>query len=216
MHRVRWVNLTELNLRSCDDAIALNANEGEFSGPIEDVSISNVNVGGASALSIRSTNQRIDRIVVNGLTGQSSDRVLVITPFGEDGRGNGDVREVSISNVNVDTTKATNGDPGVGVAGLSLNGNIKSLSLKNFTIRPNDNRPIVWVRNNANIENLDIDLSIDDPSVQSIPIRVDGGTVQRLNAEIKWKGRDLGKIPISILNGGKVIRQNWTPLGTSP
>lgn len=213
----QYATLNNLILQGCDDLVAFNTNDGaDFTGAITDVAVSNVVGSGHSGLSIRSKDQIVDRISVSNYSGTFNDRFAVISAAGETGTGNGDYRGITISNVTALMATPSNGDASVSVSVFSVNAVAQNISLKNITVNPFDTRPVVLVSSNSNIVNLNVDLDIYDPSAQSTPIKVDGGTVARLNANVNWKGRDGATNPLSVVNSGTVTQQNWVQLGTSP
>ncbi|WP_161815302.1 hypothetical protein [Steroidobacter agaridevorans] len=246
---IQYLTIDGLMLRTLDDGLSLTADDASAAkadamgpyvgfGPITDVTVNNVLFMGVShAVRLLSATSRMDRIVISNLSGTVRERMVVISPFINRGRGN--FGSVIISNVAVDLLNAfprsqayalANKDISPeAVAGtarwdwsaeppdlgeetdlplFSLNGQIENLQLRQVVTKGVSGRPIIRVGKNAKIASFTLDLSIHDPTLQAMPVRL-LGEVERLNLLLDWRGSQ----PISCM-GGKiaVLRQLDVPL----
>ena len=242
---IRYLSINGLKLRTGDDALAFNANDmgredmtvsndmGPYvgQGPITDVSVTNVALLNA-ALGIRllSLNQRVDRILIDNVTGTTRGRMAVLghfvtpTPTGNFG-------SVMFNNVSVDAIKMPSVEETVKVllptadmeklkrehaedwdgVLFALNSPIESLSLQHIMTNIVDGRPIIWVGGNSRIVRMSVDLSANDPGLQAVPLKLErGGRIEWLSFSLDWKGDalDSGKNPI-LYNGGVVNQLHW-------
>jgi hypothetical protein len=114
-------NITCVN--PSDDGFAMNADDGAayqsdffpypFGGPITDITLRNLRItGGQQGLRFLSTSQRIDRIIVDGVSGDTKYEWAIVTRFVNPSTGNeqtgtlgpGNIGSISISNVDVNIT----------------------------------------------------------------------------------------------------------------
>jgi hypothetical protein len=242
---IQYLTIDNVRLRTWDDAIALNANDGPADdmrvnndmgpyvgqGPITDVTISNVIFKDAHhGLRMLSINQRVDRIVVQNVTGTIRGRMVVMSTFGAPAEGN--FGSIAFSNVNVTlgkyppwreifpdqrdaidkferapvAEKRTMEDPGEeGELPLfSLNARIEQLSLRNVITRVSDrDRPVIRVGANAAIDRMEVDLGVYDPGAVAIPLKLIG-QIKHLDFALDWPGRQ----PIDY-HGGAIGQLNW-------
>lgn len=236
---IQYLTIDGAKLNTWDDGIALNANDwgsvdditvdnrmGPFvgQGPITDVTISNVILMNSHhGIRLLSSDQRIDRILIQNVTGSIRERMAVLSHFTSPSRGN--FGSVVFSNVNVqclphpDWTTLYPDKPAQGFRHqsydiaeegelplFSLNGSIESLTLDNVTLKAIDNRPLIRIGRDASIQLLDLDLIIQDPDHLAVPIRL-LGKVDRLRASLEWQGAT----PIQY-RGGTVQRLRWQQL----
>ena len=112
---IRYVTIDNLELRTGDDALALNANDGGSDditvnnymgpyvgqGPITDVTASNIIlIDALFGVRLLSSNQRIDRIVISDVTGTVQMRMAILGHF-INHTHTGDIGSVMFNNVNV-------------------------------------------------------------------------------------------------------------------
>lgn len=112
---IQYLTIDGAKLRTWDDGIALNANDygldditlgnemGPYvgQGPITDVSITNVMfMNSHRGIRMLSSNQRIDRVSVQNVTGTNRERFIAISHLSSPSRGN--FGSITFSNVNVE------------------------------------------------------------------------------------------------------------------
>ena len=112
---IQYLSAQGLRLRTIDDALALNANDGSFDdatvtnemgpylgqGPITDVNIRDVLFTDShEGVRLLSRNQRIDRISMEGLNGTVRERVVLLSHFMTT-QTTGDYGTLSFSNISV-------------------------------------------------------------------------------------------------------------------
>src|SRR5439155_11543500 len=88
---------------------------------------------------------------------------------------------------------------------------IESVSLKGIMTSAIDGRSLIRVGRDAAIRSLSVDMDVNDPSLQAIPLNlIKGGRVQRLNFALNWNARevDIAKNPIQH-NGGTIEQLHW-------
>jgi hypothetical protein len=228
-------------LHTGDDAIALNANDagkddltvhnemGPYvgQGPITDVVITNI-VLDEPAYGIRmlSTNQRIDRIVIQNVTGTMDNRAVLISHWIPPSH-TGNVGSVLISNLNLKPFHlppprelfARYHPSDADIAGFeqedypvfSLNAAIESLILQRVVIDVSDDRRLISVGREGAIQNLSADFSVRDPELQAAPLWLEAGArIERLSWALDWQGKvaDVGKPPI-LYQGGTIQDLHW-------
>ena len=239
---IQYLTADDLRLRTGDDAVALNANDSEHDditltnemgpyvgqGPITDVVLTNV-ILQDSALGVRllSSSQRIDRIVINDVTGTIRGRMAILGHFVIH-EHTGNFGSIMFSNINVnplrirsmneleeasaasDQEKEDLADE-LEVPLFSLNSPIESLILRNVMTTVVDSRPLIRAGRDAAVGDMSVDLNVFDPSMQSVPLELAmGGRVERLSFALNWQGgaSDCGRLPI-VYNGGKVDYLHW-------
>lgn len=224
---IQYLTVDGLKLRTEDDALSLTANEfkdditlenplGPFvgQGPITDVTISNVVFMDAlQGIRLLSSTQRIDRVLIQNVTGTVRHRMAIISPFLALSRGN--VGAVSFTNIRVDQSRSANWrqlypewyqqdspipkdwenkewdrDEEGEIPLFSFNGNIDSVTLSNVVSMPASPRPIIRVGRTSRIGLMDVDLSLIDAEARAIPLKlIPGGRVQNLNFALDGSGK---------------------------
>lgn len=239
---VRYLHIDGVSLRTPDDGIALNANDGDYEdqtktnymgpyvgqGPIEDVTISNIEfIGSLNGMRILSSTARVDRISVNNVVGTYRNRFISIGRFTHDAPGN--IGAVTISNVLVDplpsTAPATPDDcpetykeacrkfgQEIGTSLFTIDGKIEYLALRNVVTKPIDKRPLIWLGKKADISRFVLDLTLIDPVSQALPIKLEAGAhIREFGLNLDWIGRDpkTARKPIES-SGGIIDYMTWS------
>jgi hypothetical protein len=96
---------------------------------------------------------------------------------------------------------------------FSVNAKIENLSLHNIATSVVDKgRPVIRIGGDSEVQAMTLDLSINDPTAMSVPIKL-LGRVQWLNLSLDWPGGD----PIQQA-GGSIGHLEWgrKNVGTSP
>lgn len=245
---IQYLTINNLQLRTVDDALALNANDmasddmtinndmGPYvgQGPITDVTISNVMFMDAhQGIRLLSRDQRIDRIVIRNLAGTVRQRVVMLSHFLNTNRV-GNFGSIVFRDVAVDPVECppyldlypglkdmVSKNPAMWDIAeeaerplFSLNSPIENLVLQQVTTKTIDERPLIRVGPDAEIQTLYVDINIHDPAAQAIPLKL-VGRIERLNFSVDWKGSEIdrGKNPIAFF-GGTIARLRW--LDTPP
>lgn len=243
---LRYLTINGIKLRTGDDGLAFNADDwmtddltvhNDFGpyvrqGPITDVSVNNVELMDAvQAMRFLSSKQRIDRVVINNVTGTvKGNWVATISHFMSPSLGN--FGSILFNNVNVDRSdhdakiafelaafvrenkanKAMYDEFNGGAFALfSINAQVENLSLRNFMTKVADDRPVIRIGPDAKVEVMTAELSILDPDLRGVPLELDeGGRIDRLNLSVDWKGNsvDRGKNPI-VSFGGTIAQLQW-------
>jgi len=236
----QYITIDSVKIRTGDDAISFNTSDSEgpyaVLGPITDVSVNNLVVMHAtSALRFLSATQRIDKVVVNNVTGViTSFSVVSISHFIYAGLG--DIGSITLSNINVDRPAhytptslevseyvrkskveayKTEFDNGVFPL-VNVNAHIDNLILHNFVTTASDNRAVIRIGPETNLRTLSVDMTIIDPTLRSTPLKLDKGShIETLNLSLNWQGKpiDQGRNPIEN-KGGTIAQLNW--LNTPP
>lgn len=245
---LRYVTMDGLKLRTGDDALAFNADDGlgddltvnnEFgpyvrSGPIEDVTVSNVQLMDSLwGVRILSRKQRIDRIMINNVIGTiNGPRLTIISNYM--GPGEGNIGAIEFNNVSVDFSrdakfvsrflndhlkvkgsqrhKAAYEENNGGLPTLfNINARVESLSLHNIRTKAIDERPLIRLGPNARIQQMTVALRVWDPDLRAVPLQLgEAARVERLSFELDWNSgqNGLGKDPITRL-GGSIGELRW-------
>jgi hypothetical protein len=220
---IQYLTIDGLKLRTSDDALALNANDAGHDditagnvmgpyvgqGPITDVTVSNVVLmDPVFGIRMLSSNQRIDRIVINNVTGTIRYRMAILGHYTAT-RQKGNFGSIAFNNVNVDPLRIPSYSELLEAASeavrkwieqhkqeladelesplFSLNSVIENLSLSRVVTHAIDDRPLIRVGSDAKIQILDVDLICRDPALRATPLKfVAGGHVSRLNLALKW------------------------------
>jgi len=244
---IQYLTIDGVKLRTEDDGIGLNANDwsrvddmtlenkmGPYvgQGPIVDVTVRNVLfMDSLQGIRLVSSNQRIDRIVIENVSGTVRGRMAVVSANLGKPPHIGNFGFVSFSHVSVQPAKFAKmseiyselmdekyGDLGeeFEMALFSVNSPIENLTLDHVVTRPVDDRPLIRIGHDAAIDTMNVQMSINDPALQAVPLElVAGGRIERLNIALDWKGKasDQGKNPMQS-NGGIITQLHW--LNTPP
>jgi hypothetical protein len=225
--RLHGVSIDKIKLRVGDDGIALNANDLETDdittrndfgpyvgqGPITDVTISNITFmpGQISGIRILSTNERIDRIVINNINGVVRAFLLEISHW-VNPRSFGNVGSLSINNVTVDPQPSGYDR----ICFICLDGHIEALNLDHVITTALTERPLIEIGPKAAVGALDLEATLIDPNlVGNIVHLKQGGRVERMKLGLRWLGSvaDQGKDPV-VDDGGTIAHLQW--IGTPP
>lgn len=238
---IQYLTINGLKLRTEDDALALNANDMDVDdmtatndmgpyvgqGPITDVVVSNVVLMDAlQGIRLLSSDQRIDRVVIQNVTGTVRHRMAILSHFIIPSH-TGNFGSILFSTVNVQPERSATwselypdwykhqSEWDINEEGelplFSLNASIANLRLQGIMTQVIDGRPVIRVGRDSNIRTLSVDMDVDDPSMQAIPIKLmAGGHVDRLNFSLNWIGRsvDVGSRPIQY-DGGTIAHLHW-------
>jgi hypothetical protein len=243
---LQYLTVDSVKTHVGDDAIALNANPddpdnadarndfGPFvgQGPITDVSISNVELmETADGFRFESSNERIDRVVVNNVTGTVRYYLAAFSHWLIPS-GFGNVGSIILSNVTVDRSGAgwprdeltTRPDKAKDLIGyyqysefnggdlymVGVNCHVETLLLRNISTRAHDDLPILTVGPEGNVGTLTAELTVVDPDLRSIPVQLNQGHVEHFNLWLNWHGRvaDEGRPPVA-WRGGTVGELRW-------
>lgn len=213
---IRYLTIDGMKLRTFDDGLALNANDGGVDdlriknemgpyvgqGPITDVTVNNIQfMESFFGIRLLSSTERIDRVVINNVTGTVQAKLAIISHYSSPGLGN--FGSIAFSNVAVDAIKPyykirkeLHESPiwSLEVGGREgslfvLNGHVESLNLRNIMTTAIDSRPVIWSGPDSLIRMLSGDLSIYDPARQSTPIKQEKGSrIERLDLKLNWQG----------------------------
>jgi hypothetical protein len=233
---IQYLVVDNAKLRTWDDNISLCANDwglagdditlknemGPFvgQGPITDVIINNVIfMDSHKGIRMLSSDQRMDRIVVQNVTGTNRERFAMLSHMANPGRGN--FGSITFSNVNVDGAPHPRWSELYGnvetmpdanriifleedeLPLFALNAHIENLQFNAVVTRPVDNRPLIRVGPHAAIGMLKASFSIHDPDARAVPLKV-MGRIQRLRLSLDWPGLT----PIKY-EGGVIERLDW-------
>jgi len=168
-----------------------------------------------AAVRIISSKERIDRMVISNVTGTVNGCFVVsISHYLNSGLGN--IGSITLANVNVNRSdhdapivselsallrqrnrieELIEFNGGVFPA-FNINVHAGNLILRNVVMRAPDDRPILRIGPDSDVQRMTVELSVDDPGVQAVPVVLDeGGRVGRLNLYLDWKGSsvDVGK-----------------------
>lgn len=239
---LRYVSIDSIKLRAGDDGIAFNANDYETDdittrndfgpyvgqGPIADVTVNNVIFmpGQFSGIRILSTNERIDRILINDVTGVTRFQWLTIGSW-VNRRSFGNVGNVTIDNVSVEQQQTPQIPTDVVRDFVRFNGRIDTLSIHHLTARTSQNQRIFTIDSevstpgttgdsHTDIGMMDVSANVIDPSFAAEIIDLGGGShIRRLRLALNWQGSvpDEGRNPIA-LHGGSIDQLVW--VGTPP
>lgn len=217
---IQYLTINGVKLRTWDDGIALNANDAGVDdltlqntmgpyvgqGPIKDVVISNVTfMDSHHGFRILSSNQLIDRILIQNVIGTIRERFVVISHFVNPSPGR--FGSISFNNISVQTephpawrdlhpeyyTSESSKPwmPSILEEGelplFSLNGPMDHLQLNNVTTIASDRRPVIRVGPDASIDTLKVDLSIIDPKGLAVPVGLIG-RIKRFRLALDWNG----------------------------
>lgn len=215
---IRYLTIDGMKLRTFDDGFTLGANDagaddlrikndmGPYvgQGPITDVTVNNLQfMDSFFGIRLMSSTDRLDRVVINNVTGTVQAKLAIVSHFVNPGLGN--FGSISFSNVAVDPIRPSQDiwqeksmqeqckDPtcvleygGHGGSLFVLNGHIENLNLRNVVTRAIDRRPVIWVGHDSLIRMLNADLSIYDPARKSTPIRQEKDSrIERLNLNLQ-------------------------------
>jgi hypothetical protein len=197
---MQYLVVENAKLRTWDDNISLCANDWGLSGdditrknemgpyvgqgPITDVIINNVMfMDSHKGIRLLSSDQRMDRIVVQNVTGTNRERFAMLSHMANPGRGN--FGSITFSNVNVDGSPHPRWSQLYGkvetLQGVSeaifreedelplfaLNAHIENLQLKDVVTRSVDTRPVIRVGPDAAIGTMMANVSIHDPNART-------------------------------------------------
>lgn len=243
---LQYLTVDSVKIHVGDDAIALDANPfdpdnvndrdyfGPFvgQGPVTDVSISNVELmDTADGIRFESSKDRIDRVVVNNVTGTVRYYLAAFSHWVIPS-GFGNVGSIILNNVTVErpvdgwthgnapTRPDKTNDPvgyyrysefnGEDLYMIGLNIHVENLILRNIVTGVVDGRPILVLGPEGSVQTLTADLNVIDPDLNSVPIQLNDGHIDRLNLALTWRGRaaDEGK-PAIAWRGGTVERLQW-------
>lgn len=217
---IRYLTIDGMKLRTWDDGLALNANDGDDGvddlrandemgpyvgqGAITDVTVNNVQfMESHFGIRLLSSTERLDRIAINNATGTVQAKLATISHHNHSGLGN--FGSIAFSNVTVDAVgprpdlpEEIFEDPIVslefgGRTGsiFVLNGHVENLNLRNIVTRAIDSRPVILSGQDSLIRMLNADLSIYDPVCQSTPIKEERGSrIKRLTLQLDWQGAE--------------------------
>jgi len=223
---IRYLTIDGMKLRTYDDGLTLAANDGDggtddlrlnnemgphvAQGPITDVTVNNVQfMDSLRGIRLLSSNERLDRIVINNVTGTVQTQLALISNHNKPSRGN--FGSILFNNVAVDgieplaplsviwgeKTFQKLRESGLLSAELGgaegslfvVNGHVEHLNLRNIVTRASDARPVIWAGPNAAIQMLNAGLSIYDPAGQGTSLRQDEGSrIDRL--DLRLNGQD--------------------------
>jgi len=217
------------NISICANDWGLNADDmtvknemGPYvgQGPITDVIISNVIfMDSFKGIRMLSSNQRMDRILFQNITGTNRERFAMLSRMANRGRGN--FGSITFSNVNIDAAPHPHWSELHGNADtqpdasrtiyleenelplFSLNARIDSLQLNDVVTRPVDSRPIIRVGPGAAIGMLKATLSIYAPDARTVPLKV-LGRIEHAKLALDWPSAS----PIEY-EGGTIDRLDW-------
>jgi hypothetical protein len=219
---IQYLDIDSVRLRTDDDGIGLNANNmgvddvtrlndsGPYvgQGPITDVTVRNVMLmGSLVGLRMLSTNQRIDRILIENVTGTVRGRAVVLSPWTNRLRTphKGNFGTVAFSNISLAAlpfydwrmlypdayTSGSGGNWDFGEEGdspfFSINAPVEDLSITNALVRAIDDRPVIRFGRSADVGMARVDLQLNDTSGRAVPVRVYQGHVRRLRLTIDWR-----------------------------
>lgn len=207
-------------------------------GPITDVTISNVILMDAvQGLKFLSSTAPIDRVIVNNVTGTLKGNWLAYIGNFMNPDANGKIGSLTLTNVNVDRSlpnaaltaelteivnrrknnKILYDDFNEGAFPMiNVNAHIDNLTIREFSTRVADSRPIIRLGSVATIRTMTAQLNLQDPQLIGVPLELDAGSrIGRLNLAVDWQGEvvDRGKNPL-FFHGGAVEQLNW--VGTPP
>jgi hypothetical protein len=238
---IQYLTIDGAKLRTWDDSISIRSNDwgigGSYAtdditlknemspyvgqGPVTDVIINNVMfMDSHRGIRLLSSDQRMDRILIQNVTGTNRERFVQISHMANPSLGN--FGSITFSNVNVDAAAhptwmdlrgqtldklSAAGQKGVLEENerplFGLNAHIENLQLNQIVTRPVDNRPLIRVGPDADIAMLDVSLKIIDPDLRALPVQL-MGRIQKFQLSLDWKGAD----PIKY-QGGKIERLDW-------
>jgi hypothetical protein len=235
---LRYATLSGLKLRTGDDALAFNANDGDSGdlgpyvgqGPITDVTASDIVLMDATlGFRFYSSNQRIDRVLVSNVTGTVQMRMAVLGHHTTH-PDTGDFGSITFNNVNVDAMRTPSFESIMEMLNVTeatkdlvrrdmqdllkyplfaLDSPIENLSLHNITTRVVDGRPLIWVGADAVIQRMSANLSAFDPASRAIPLELNvGGHIGRLSLALDWADNAAGRNPI-LNQGGTIDELRW-------
>lgn len=219
---IQYLTVDSVKLRTWDDSIALLANDWGWKvdditvnnemgpyvgqGPITDVTISNVILMDSHhGFRLLSSNQRLDRVLIQNVTGTIRERMAVLSHMGAPSLGN--FGSITFSNVNVDSAphphwrelrpavyaaaERYSWDPGEegDMPLFSVNGIIEGLNLRNVQTATIDSRPLIRIGRDTSIQNLNVDLSIRDPQLRATPMSL-LGHIERMTLQLEWRGKE--------------------------
>jgi hypothetical protein len=244
---LQYISIDSIKVRVGDDSLAFNANDYETDditarndfgpyvgqGPITDVTISNVHLmGSLDGIRLLSTNERIDRISIENVTGVVRLHLLNISHF-VNPTSTGNVGAITVDNAQVDrpTSPAVSSEDmarakkdrvmfaefnGGNVPLIGINARMDSLRLHNISTRVSDRRPLLRIGPDAIIGNMHVDLTAIDPSrIGSILELEEGGHVESLKFCLDWLGYEDGQSRDPITSrGGTISSLEW--VGTPP
>lgn len=210
----RHIVMERIRVRSEDDAIALNANDmmsddmtvtdemgphiGQ--GPISDVVIRDVVLDDAiQGFRLLSSDQRIDRILIENVSGSVRHQLVLLSNFHH--RAQGDFGSVRFRNIAVDPLPSATwteiypdwlerspegeGDGQVDIPLFSLRARIERLELESVSARLIDGRPLIRLGNNAEVGELRADFRVVDPEHRVQPLKlVPGSRLGRLDLAV--------------------------------
>lgn len=220
---IQYLTIDGAKLRTEDDAIALNANDagdndltikndmGPYvgQGPITDVVIRNVQfMDTLQGFRLLSTDQRIDRVLIDNVTGSVRQRFTILSHFVNQA-GFGNFGSIVFDHVNLTATRSGSwaeiypdkyerqprtswskwdlseeGDLPL----FSLNSPIEYLALRHVAVKTMDARPIIRVGANSSIDVLEADISLTDPAHQAVPLKLlPKGRIKHLEWRLNWE-----------------------------
>ncbi len=213
----RHIVMERIRVRSEDDAIALNANDmmaddmtvademgphiGQ--GPISDVVIRDVVLDDAiQGFRLLSSDQRIDRILIENVSGSIRHQMVLLSNFHH--RAPGDFGAIRFRNISVDPLPSATwteiypdwlernpegeGDGQVDIPLFPLRARIDRLDLEAVSARLIDERPLIRLGNNAEVGELRAEFRIDDPEHRVQPLKL-------------VPGSRLGRVELSVTSG---------------
>jgi hypothetical protein len=219
-----------------DDALALNANDGPAEdmtvhndmgpyvgqGPVTDVIARNIMLDDAAyGVRMYSIDQRIDRVIIEGITGTIQNRLILLSHWITKSHV-GNFGSVLVDNVNVRalpilpprelfaSLHATDvdWDATEDYPLFSLNSPIENLSLQHVMVDMSGTaaRPLIQAGPQTALQRLSADISLRDPDMKAIPLQVEkGARIERLSWALDWNGKAAGASKSPILNRGGVV-----------
>lgn len=244
-----FITIDNVKIRVGDDALAFSPNDYETDdltvrddfgpyvgqGPITDVIVSNVHLMNTHlGIRLLSTNERIDRISINHVTGSVRMGAVVTLSHWMNPTSMGNFGAISISDLNVERSSRDSPDVvqretvwkersaksraisvemnGGVMPFVYINSPVENLSLRNIATTVRDDRPIVKFGPDAKVRLMTADLTLQDPQRKAVPVELgEGSSVDRLYLSVKQQQNgplDQGSPPIVSL-GGAVGQLHW-------
>jgi len=222
---IQYLTIDGARLRTEDDSIALNANDSGSSdmtidndmgpyvgqGPITDIVIRNVQfMDTLQGFRLLSTDQRIDRVVIDHVTGTVRHRFAILSHFINQAAF-GNFGSIVFDHINVNPTPSGSwleiypdkyerqprtswskwdlseeGDLPL----FSLNSPVEHLALRHVALKAVDSRPIIRVGADAAIDVLEADISLSDPANRAVPLKLlPGGRIKHWEWTLDWNNK---------------------------
>ena len=180
-------------------------------GPITDVVIRNVQfMDTLQGFRLLSTDQRIDRVVIDHVTGTVRHRFAILSHFINQ-TAFGNFGSIVFDHINVNPTPSGSwleiypdkyerqprtswskwdlseeGDLPL----FSLNSPVEHLALRHVALKAVDARPIIRVGADAAIDVLEADISLSDPANRAVPLKLlPGGRIKHWEWTLDWNNK---------------------------